>query len=167
MRRARQLIEGIEDLDSPESFGVQAHLTSPVAHLLSKNGFARHDRSSGEERWVKRLKDGNEVWMIAFPDHNESPMNYRDPQRSGGREWRMMIATKTRKCSVCQGTGKQGGGPCQPCNSTGKQKKPYYEYRNVMGGNELVMSTILGAFLQRLATWPAGLPKPGEPGADK
>lgn len=167
MTRARQLIESF-DPDSPESFDIKAHAVSPVARLAATNGFKRDDRRPHEERWVKKLSNGNEAWLISDIDQGVfNELDWRNPKTSGGRSWHLMLVKKTNKCSVCQGTGKQAGGPCQPCNSTGKQKTPYFEHERLIHGNELTMNAVLGAFLQRLATWPAHLPKPGEPGAEK
>lgn len=124
----------IEGIDDPESFDVQGHLTSPVARLAKTNGFKRKDRVESEERWVKLLSDGKEAWLrTTAPSDWDRPMDFRDPGRHGGREWEFVIWNPVAK-----------------------------ELRQVARANEMVMSYLLGAILQRLATWPAGMPKPGE-----
>jgi hypothetical protein len=134
--RARQLIEGF-DPDSPESFDIKAHAASPVARLAATNGFQRDDRRPHEERWVKKLSNGSEAWLISDKDQGVfNELDWRNHQTSGGRSWHLMLVTKT-------------------------------DHTRLMHGDELTMNAVLGAFLQRLATWPANLPKPGEPGAEK
>lgn len=131
MASAKKLIEGVDD---PESFDVSGHLESPVASLALKNGFVRHDRAESEERWVKKLSNGSEAWLRTSsrsPWEDERPMNMRDPQRSGGREWEFVIFT------------------------------PPGKYEQLIRANEVIMSYTLGAFLQRLATWNPKVPKPG------
>lgn len=128
----------IEALDDPESFDVKGHLMSPVARLARTNGFVRSDRSQSEERWVKKLSDGKEAWLRTSPWLPGEPVEPMDPQH--GRTWEFMLATPHGKV---------------------------HQFQQLARGNEYTMNALLGAILQRLATWPAHLPKPGQPGADK
>lgn len=131
MARARQIIEGIDD---PESFGLQAHIDSPVARLALANSFVRDDRFESEERYVKKLSNGQEAWLRTRPrsefDEPET-LDPRDPYH-GGREWEFVLYT-----------------PGNP---------PKHE--QLARANEVVMNYLLGAMLQRLATWNPRVPKP-------
>lgn len=165
MADTRKLIEGIDD---PESFDVQGHLTSPVARIAATNGFTRIDRNDREERWVKKLSHDKEVWLRTRPvdpDLDARPFDPKDPHTTGGRPWELVDVSYPLICSHCHQERKGKTGPCPHC----KQKAPVNKERYVKQlaqANEMAMSYLLGAMLQRLATWPAGMPKPGEPGGD-
>lgn len=165
MADTRKLIEGIDD---PESFDVQGHLTSPVARIAATNGFTRSDRNDHEERWVKKLSHDKEVWLRTRPvdpDLDARPFDPKDPHTTGGRPWELVDVSYPLICSHCHQERKGKTGPCPHC----KQKAPVNKERYVKQlaqANEMAMSYLLGAMLQRLATWPAGMPKPGEPGGD-
>lgn len=168
----RKLIEGIddpEDLDSPEGFDVAGHIDSPVARLAATNGFAQASRHEGEERWVKPLSDGREAWLRTTsrsPYDFERPMDPRDPQRSGGREWEFVIATPVHKCDYCNQDRPAKKGLCPHCQKSSKITR-WTNHEQIARGSEMTMNYLLGAILQRLATWPAGVPKPGQPGGRK
>jgi len=133
---ARKLIEN--DLDDPKSFDVQSHLQSPVARLAATNGFIRGDRSPDEERWVKKLSDGSEAWLRTRPHHpdfDSHAFDPADPVRTGGREWELVLV--------------------KPNPKTGER-----DFNQLIAAKEMHMSILLGAFLQRLATWPRGVRKP-------
>ena len=136
MANARDLIEN--DLDDPESFDVNSHFQSPVARLAATNGFIRDDRSPDEERWVKKLSDGSEAWLRTRPHHpdfDSHAFDPADPVRTGGREWELVLVKPNRK--------------------TGER-----DFTQLIAAKEMHMSFLLGAFLQRLATWPRGVRKP-------
>lgn len=121
-------------MDDPEGFGLQAHVDSPVARLALTNGFVRDDRSESEERYVKKLSDGREAWLRTRPrsEYDEpETLDPRDPYH-GGREWELVRYTP--------------GNPPQ--------------YEQLVRANEVVMNSLLGAMLQRLATWNPRVPKP-------
>jgi len=165
--KARKLIEGADDPDSPESFDVQGHLESPVARLASTNGFTRDDRTESEERWVKPLSNGHEAWLRTTSSREfERPMDMRDPSHSGGREWEFLEVYPVRNCAYCNNPVPKKSAKCPHCHKTAGVRE-YREHRQLARGNEVVMSYLLGAILQRLATWPEGLPKPGQPGWKK
>lgn len=131
MARAKHLIENT-DPDSPESFGVAKHLDSPVARIAATSGF-KLSRVSNEERWVKELSNGKEVWLRTISSREyELPMDFQKGR--GGREWELVEYTKVN----------------------GRYTNPKLLIRT----NEVAMSYVLGAHLQRLATWPADMPKP-------
>lgn len=133
MARAKNLIEGTDDPDSPESFGISQHIDSPVARIAATNGFKRSNRNSNEERWVKKLSNGKEAWLTTTARRDfETPMDLQTGH--GGREWEFLMLTKTGKV--------------------------YSEVKQLARAREIPMSYLLGAILQRLATWPENLPKP-------
>lgn len=137
MAKARELFEAHPD--EPEDFDVQGHLESPIARIARTNGFVRDDRSDSEERWVKKLRNGNAAWLRSQPyDPEDPPRDMRDPTRypNGGRYWELIEV------------GPKG-------------------LKVLANGNEVTMTYLLGAILQRLATWPKGLPKPGQKGWQK
>lgn len=137
MARAKHLIENT-DPDSPESFGVAKHLDSPVARIAATSGF-KLSRVSNEERWVKELSNGKEVWLRTISSREyELPMDFQKGR--GGREWELVEYTKVN----------------------GRYTNPKLLIRT----NEVAMSYVLGAHLQRLATWPADMPKPTLEGVD-
>lgn len=165
MAKARQLFDGIDD---PESFGVQAHLESPVARLAKTNGFKRLDRTESEERWVKKLSNGKEAWLRTTArspyDSPEPPMDPRDPGRhGGGRTWEFLLVGRANKCAYCNNDRPATKAVCPHCKRS-REVKSFPDYQQLVRGSEMVMNYLLGAILQRLATWPAGVPKPGEPG---
>jgi hypothetical protein len=166
----RKLIEGIddpEDLDSPETFDVAGHIESPVARLASTNGFTRVDRHEGEERWVKKLRNGQEAWLRTTTSREfEAPMDMRDPRRHGGREWEFVLVKPAVKCDYCNQDRPAKKGVCPNCRKSSKQVR-WQDHSQIARGNEVTMSYLLGAVLQRLATWPENLPKPGQPGWKK
>jgi hypothetical protein len=125
----------IEGLDNPSAFDVQGHLESPVARLALTNGFVRDDRSEHEERYVKKLSNGQEAWLRTRPHTEFMPepaMDPSDPLRHGGRHWEYLLVN-----------------PAKPS-----------DYQVLASGNEQIMSYLLGALLQRLATWNPAVPKP-------
>ncbi len=138
MAKAKKLLK---DPDAPESFDVKGHLMSPLARLAITNGFKRSDRSTSEERYVKKLSDGKEAWLRTSNWISSDPTEPLDHTEAGrGRTWELVIAT------------------------------PYgqvHQYQPLASGTEYTMNALLGAILQRLATWPTHLPKPGEPGSQK
>lgn len=136
MANVRKLIEN--NLDDPESFDVNRHLQSPVARLAQTNGFVRDEQVTGEERWVKKLSNGSEAWLrshLRHPDFEEPAFDPADPIRTGGREWELVLVKPNRK--------------------TGER-----DFNRLAQAKEMHMSYLLGAFLQRLATWPRGQRKP-------
>jgi len=165
--KARKLIEGTDDPDSPESFDIQAHLDSPVARLALANGFTRSDRNDSEERYVKKLSNGKEAWLRTQPHWDfERPMDFRDPQRHGGREWEFLVVSPKYVCDYCNQDRPAKRGVCPHCNKSSTIKR-WQDYQQIARGSEMTMNYLLGAILQRLATWPEGLPKPGQPGWKK
>ena len=150
-----------DDPDSPEAFGVKQYLNSPVAKLAASCGFVRDDENRSDERWVKKLANGKEAWLRAS-DRNrewEEPMDFKDPSgRKGGREWELLEVTPTHACKHCNQERTLSKKPCPHC----KQKAPvvsFPKFKSLIRANEVVMSYTLGAFMQRLATWPEGVPK--------
>lgn len=139
MAKTKQLIENT-DPDSPESFGVGRHLDSPVARIAATSGFVRSDRpDSNEERWVKKLSNGKEAWLSTVASRDfERPMDFQSGK--GGREWELVLLTKKGKL--------------------------FTDAKQLIRTNEVAMSYVLGAMLQRLATWPEGTPKPTLEGVD-
>lgn len=159
----RRLIENIddpEDLDSPESFDVAGHMDSPVARLASTNGFTRDDRNESEERWVKKLSNGQEAWLRTTSSREwEHPMDMRDPSRHGGREWEFLVVKPQFKCDYCNQDRPAKKGTCPHCKKTDKIIR-WNSHDQIARANEVVMSYLLGAILQRLATWNPRVPKP-------
>ena len=150
-----------EDPDSPEAFGVNQYLNSPVAKIASSCGFVRDDENRNDERWVKKLSNGKEAWLRTS-DRNrewEEPMDLQDPRgRKGGREWELLEVTPTHACKNCKQERRLNKQPCPHC----KQKAPvvsFPKFKSLIRANEVAMSYTLGAFMQRLATWPEGVPK--------
>lgn len=127
-----RLLEGSPD--SPESFDVKSHLESPVARLAQTNGFVRSDRNDSEERYVKKLSTGKEAWLLTRPHSEYMPERPMNLQDpDSGRRWEFILVTPgSRDVTV------------------------------LASASEMTMNYLLGALLQRLATWPTGLPKPGE-----
>jgi hypothetical protein len=138
MAKAKKLIEALDD---PEHFDVKGHLMSPLARLVLTNGFKRDDRSDGEERYVKKLSDGREAWLrssLWLTSERPEPLDHTNADH--GRTWEFLIATPYGKV---------------------------HKFQQVARGTEYTLNALLGAVLQRLATWPAHLPKPGQPGSEK
>ena len=142
MANARQIIQRLtetNDPDSPESFDVKGHLDSPVARLAKTNGFVRNDRSEDEERWVKRLSDGKEAWLRTRQHSEYMPEPPLDMRDArSGRHWEFIIF-----------------------------KPKTNQFEQLASGSEMTMNYLLSAILQRLATWPEDLPRPGQPGWKK
>lgn len=138
--KARKVIQN-DDPDSPESFGLKQQLDSPVARIAATNGFVKVTKNIGigEERWVKQLSNGKEAWLRTQSTHDFSmPMNFRTGE--GGREWELVVFTK----------------------KPSKQYKHTWQYtdaKQLIRTNETAMTYVLGAMIQRLATWPENLPK--------
>jgi hypothetical protein len=157
--RARQIIEGIDD---PEGFGLQAHMDSPVARLALTNGFVRDDRFESEERYVKKLSNGQEAWLRTRPrsefDEPET-LDPRDPQRHGGREWEFLLVKPAVVCQYCNNPRTKATGRCPHCHKTVGVRQ-YHEHEQLARANEVVMNYLLGALLQRLATWNPRVPRP-------
>lgn len=150
-----------DDPDSPEAFGIRQYLNSPIAKIATSCGFVRDDENRSDERWVKKLSNGKEAWLRAS-DRNrewEEPMDFKDPSgRKGGREWELLEVTPTHACKHCNQERRLNKKPCPHC----KQKAPvvsFPKFKALIRANEVVMSYTLGAFMQRLATWPEGVPK--------
>lgn len=167
----RQLTEGIDDpdLDNPEGFGLTGHLDSPVGTLAAKNGFTRLDRHEGEERWVKKLPRGREAWLRtrARSKYDEpETLDMQDPQRHGGRQWEFLEVYPVRMCAYCNNPVPKKTAKCPHCRKSAGVRE-YNDHRQLATGSEVTMSYLLGAILQRLATWPEHLPKPGQPGWKK
>jgi len=161
-----RLIEA-EDPDSPESFGIERHLDSPVARLALANGFVRSDRIDSEERYVKKLSDGSEAWLRTQPHWDfEQPMDFRDPQRHGGRTWEFLLVRPRTVCKYCNQDRPAKRGLCPHCKKSSEVDR-FPDYHQIARGSEMTMNYLLGAVLQRLATWPEHLPKPGQPGWKK
>lgn len=161
-----RLLEGIDD---PEAFDVQGHLASPVSRLAKTNGFVRDDRNTSEERWVKPLSAGREAWLRTYPynEINQAPaFDPKDPQRTGGREWELIVVRPTLTCKYCNQERKHDRGRCPHCKQS-KEVLRRRDFSTIARANEMTMNYLLGAVLQRLATWPAGVPKPDEPGGAK
>ena len=170
MAKARQIVQHLieaNDPDSPENFDVKSHLDSPVARLAKTNGFVRNDRSEDEERWVKKLSDGKEVWLRTRPHSEympERPMNLQDPE--SGRHWDFLQVSRVNRCDYCQNDRPANKSLCPHCKQS-RVSKPGLDYTTLVATNEVAMNYLLGAILQRLATWPENLPKPGQPGWKK
>lgn len=161
MARARDIIEGIDD---PEGFGLRAHMDSPVARLALTNGFKRDDRFESEERYVKKLSNGQEAFLRtrARSEFDEpETLDPRDPQRHGGRDWEFVLVKPVMSCRYCNNlrTKANSTGKCPHCHKTAGVRR-YNEYQQLARGSELVMNYLLGALLQRLATWNTRVPKP-------
>lgn len=161
MAAAKKLIEN-DDPDSPEAFGVKQYLNSPVAKIASSCGFVRDDYPKrSDERWVKKLSNGKEAWLRTESPNREweEPMDFKDPSgRKGGREWELLEVTPTHACKHCNQERRLNKKPCPHC----KQKAgvaSFNKFRSLIRANEVAMSYTLGAFMQRLATWPEGVPK--------
>lgn len=164
MSKAKKLIEALDD---PESFDVKGHLMSPLARLVLTNGFKRADRSEGEERYVKKLSDGREAWLrssLWMMREPPEPLDHENADR--GRTWEFLIVSKAHKCAYCNNDRPATKGLCPHCKKS-REVKTFPDYKQVAKGTEYTMNALLGAVLQRLATWPAHLPKPGQPGSEK
>lgn len=161
----KRLLEGADD---PSDFDVEGHLQSPLTRLAKVNGFERQDRHKGEERWIKKLKQG-EAWLLATaasPEDFVRKLDPTDPVRQGGRHWRFMLVKAAFKCAYCHTDRPRKNCLCPHCKKS-HEILSYNDIRTLAEGSELTMNYLLGAILQRLATWPKGLPKPGTPGWNK
>ena len=160
MAKARHLIEGTDDPDDPNAFDVSGHLESPVARLALTNGFVRNDRIDSEERYVKKLSNGSEAWLRTQPHWDfERPMDLRDPRFQGGRNWEFVIVTPVSKCDYCTQNRPTKKGVCPHCRKSSKIVRKQ-EFKELAACNEVTMNYLLGALLQRLATWNPQVPKP-------
>ena len=129
MAKARHLIEGVDD---PGSFDVKGHVESPVARLALTNGFKRDDRNPAEERYTKKLSNGDEAWLRTHPHSEympEKPLDMLDA--TSGRHWEFVVF-----------------------------KPKTHTFKQLASGSETTMNYLLGALLQRLATWNPRVPKP-------
>lgn len=152
----------IEGLDDPSAFDVQGHLESPVARLALTNGFVRDDRTEHEERYVKKLSNGQEAWLRTRPHTEFMPepaMDPRDPTRHGGRHWEYLLVKPAFKCAYCNNDRPRKNCLCPHCKKS-TEIKSINDYTTLASGNEQTMSYLLGALLQRLATWNPAVPKP-------
>lgn len=135
-------------------------MDSPVARLALTNGFVRDDRFESEERYVKKLSNGQEAWLRTRPrsefDEPET-LDPRDPQRHGGRDWEFLLVKPVSVCAYCNNPTK--GGLCKHCKKSDTVRS-YKDHQQLARGSELVMNYLLGALLQRLATWNPRVPKP-------
>ena len=170
MADADQLITSLlEGIDDPASFDVQGHLLSPVSRMAKTNGFVRSDRNDSEERWIKPLSDGREAWLRTYPynEINQAPAyDPKDVDRTGGRTWELLVVRPQLKCKYCNNERRTARGLCPHCKQS-KEVLKMRDFNQIARANEMVMSYLLGAVLQRLATWPAGVPRPDEPGGQK
>lgn len=151
-----------DDIDSPESFDLSAHLNSPVARTAKFNGFVRDDRSKDEERWVKKLSGGREAWLRAEPEvpyRDVKTMDLMRPDIKGGRYWEFVVVTPTAGCSRCSLKVKSLKSRCPSCGKTDRVQATK-DFSQIARCNEVTMEYLLQAVLQRLATWPKGMPKP-------
>jgi len=135
-------------------------MESPVARLALTNGFQRSDRNDSEERYVKKLSNGKEAWLRTRPHSEympEKPMDMRDAH--SGRHWEFLLVSPAHKCGYCNNDRPATKSVCPHCKQS-REVKTFSDYQQLASGSEMTMNYLLGALLQRLATWNPRVPKP-------
>lgn len=160
---AKRLLEGG---DEPDDFIAKNIRVSELEQLLAQTGFKQADTGEYDPvKWVKKLSSGRTaVVQGPIPDFDDSRevQIYHDPRQMGeGRKWTFNLITPKTVCSYCNQERDRREKTCPHCKSTVRVNQ-IYDVQTLLQLAEHPMVYALSAFLERLATWPKGMPKPGE-----